>query len=93
MVLSLHTLPIELVYRILDNLNDKALFLSCYGVCQRLNDIIDTYRRYQVLFHFTTSSQFDYYYKILSLTSTILYRDYFVYSLITKSYIHRWFID
>jgi len=47
---SLHTLPIELVYRILDNLSDRQIFLSCLNVCARLNIIIDTYHRYQVIF-------------------------------------------
>jgi hypothetical protein len=49
MFLSLHTLPVELVYRILDHLADESLFLSCGNVCRRLNDIIDTYHRYQVI--------------------------------------------
>jgi hypothetical protein len=49
MFLSLHTLPVELVYRILDHLDNKSLFLSCTNICRRLNDIIDTYHRYQVI--------------------------------------------
>ena len=52
MVLSLHTLPIHLVYRILDNLDNFTILVSCRGVCTRLNDITDTYKRYQVIFHF-----------------------------------------
>jgi len=56
MALSLHTLPVELVYRIFDNLDRKTLFLSCRGVCARLNDITDAYHRYQVIFHFIMSS-------------------------------------
>jgi len=48
MVLSLLTLPVEMIYRILDQINDKALFLSARNVCQRLNTIIDSYHRYQV---------------------------------------------
>ncbi len=44
----LHTLPIELVYQILDQLDDRNIFLSCYNVCIRLNAIIDSYHRYQV---------------------------------------------
>ena len=55
-VLSLHTLPIHLVYHILDNLDDFTILVSCRGVCTRLNDITDTYKRYQVIFHFITSS-------------------------------------
>jgi hypothetical protein len=46
----LRTLPVQLVYRILDNLNEKAIFLSLCNVCKRLNIIIDTYHRYQVRF-------------------------------------------
>ena len=49
---SLHTLPVELVYRILDNLDDITIVLSCRNVCVRLNAITDAYHRYQVLFHF-----------------------------------------
>ncbi len=53
MALSLHTLPVETVYRILDNLNNKTILLSCLNVCTRLNQIIDTYHRYQVILGFT----------------------------------------
>ncbi len=49
MSLSLHTLPVELVYRILDNLSNKTIFMSCYNVCTRLNDIMKAYHRYQVI--------------------------------------------
>ena len=45
---SLQTLPVELVYRILDELDDSTLIRSCYYVCTKLNNIIDTYRRYRV---------------------------------------------
>ena len=51
----LHTLPVQMVYRILDNLDNKTIFMSCGGVCQRLNAIIDTYKPYQVIFHFISS--------------------------------------
>ena len=53
MAFSLHTLPVELVYRILDNLDNKTIFWSCQSVCTRLNDIINTYRPYQVTRTFT----------------------------------------
>ncbi len=49
-VLSLHTLPVELVYCILDNLDQLTILLSLRNVCARLNDITDTYHRYQVNF-------------------------------------------
>jgi hypothetical protein len=52
MTLTLATLPVEMVYRILDHVNGKTIFLSLRNVCQRLNDIIDTYQRYQVNFSF-----------------------------------------
>lgn len=52
-VLSLHTLPVPLVYHILDHLSEIALLVSMYNVCQRLNTIIDSYHRYQVNFHLT----------------------------------------
>jgi hypothetical protein len=53
MTLSLHTLPVEMIYRIFDNLNNKTILLSCYNVCTRLNQILYTYQRYQVIFGFT----------------------------------------
>lgn len=55
MVYSLQTLPVEVVYRIFDKLNQKTLFLSCRGICKKLNDILDTYQPYQVK-TFTESS-------------------------------------
>jgi hypothetical protein len=48
---SLLTLPVEIVYRILDNLNELDILLSVRDVCTRLNAITDTYHRYQVNFH------------------------------------------
>ena len=48
MSLMLHNLPVEMVYRILDHLKDKDLFLSINNVCQRLNTILNSYHRYQV---------------------------------------------
>lgn len=52
--LLLHTLPVEIVYQILDNLRNKALFISVRNVCQRLDTIIDSYHRYQVKLDFLT---------------------------------------
>jgi hypothetical protein len=52
MASSLLTLPIEMVYRILDNLDNKTILLSCRNVCTRLNDITDTYYRYKVIIDF-----------------------------------------
>jgi hypothetical protein len=47
---SILTLPVELVYRSLDNLEQLAILLSVRDVCTRLNTITDTYYRYQVNF-------------------------------------------
>ncbi|CAM4800671.1 unnamed protein product [Rotaria magnacalcarata] len=44
---SFLTLPIELVYRILDKLDILTLIFSTRNVCSRLNKIIDTYYQYQ----------------------------------------------
>ena len=50
-MLSFLTLPVELVYRILDHIDDITLFCSIRDVCTRFNTIIDTYHRYQVNFN------------------------------------------
>ncbi|CAF1278696.1 unnamed protein product [Rotaria sordida] len=46
---SILSLPTELVYLILDNLDDFTILCSIRNVCTRLNQIIDTYPRYQTL--------------------------------------------
>jgi len=48
MTVSLHTLPVNIIYNILDHLSDEQLFMSTSNVCQRLNSIINTYSRYKV---------------------------------------------
>lgn len=53
---SLHTLPVDLVYRILDHLDTETIFCALRNVCQRLNSITDTYRPYQVRFYFIFSN-------------------------------------
>ena len=45
---SLPTLPVHLVYCILDNLRPVDILMSVCNVCTRLNSIIDSYRPYQV---------------------------------------------
>jgi hypothetical protein len=45
---SLHTLPAELVHRILNSLDDFNIFYTVRNVCQRLDTIVDGYRRYKV---------------------------------------------
>jgi hypothetical protein len=47
---SLHTLPVELIYRIMDNLDAEALLISFRNVCACINTIMDTYEPYQVYF-------------------------------------------
>ncbi|CAF1666064.1 unnamed protein product, partial [Adineta ricciae] len=44
---SLLTIPIEIVYRILDQMTPKNIMKSLREVCQRLNKIIDTYPPYK----------------------------------------------
>jgi len=43
------TLPTEIVYRILDHLSYFNLIYSTYNVCQRLNQIVNSYHRFQVI--------------------------------------------
>ncbi|CAF3781444.1 unnamed protein product [Rotaria sp. Silwood1] len=45
--MSILVLPVELVYRVLDNLDGFELLCSVRNVCTRLNMITDTYHRYQ----------------------------------------------
>ena len=46
--LTFLTLPVELVYRILDYLDDWSLICSIRNVSTRINRIIDNYHRYRV---------------------------------------------
>lgn len=46
--LSLHTIPIETIYRILDNLSQLDILLSMQNVCTRFDAILNVYYRYQV---------------------------------------------
>ena len=55
---SLVALPIELVYRILDNMDELTMLGSARNVCARLNAITDTYHRYQVKLIFIIGSDF-----------------------------------
>ena len=48
MPLSIHTLPIDIIYRIFDHLNEKDLFMSINNLNQRLNAILNSYQRFQV---------------------------------------------
>lgn len=46
--LSFQTLPVELIYRILDYLDNVTILLSCRNVSTRLNHITNSYHRYRV---------------------------------------------
>jgi hypothetical protein len=46
---SLVTIPVEIVYRIFDNLGVLDILFSARDVCTRLNLIIDSYQRYNTV--------------------------------------------
>jgi len=48
MSISLHTLPVDLVYRIFDHLSETELIFSVSNICQRLNAIQNSYPRFRV---------------------------------------------
>lgn len=48
--LSLDTLPVEILYRILDNLDHFTILCSMETVCTRINAVIASYYPYQVSF-------------------------------------------
>jgi hypothetical protein len=83
---SLHSLPVELVYRILDNLDDKTILISCRDVCTRLNEITDTYHRYQVILGFTIKSHFHHLYNRIVLFVN-MYINYFHDTYHTAGYV------
>lgn len=47
--LSLHTLPVQLVHRIFNNLDDFDILFAVRNVCTRLDTVVDNYRRYRVI--------------------------------------------
>jgi hypothetical protein len=49
-ILSLDTLPVEILYRILDNLDHVTILCSMETVCKRINAVIASYYPYQVSF-------------------------------------------
>lgn len=73
MTLSFQTLPIEIIYRVLDELNDKQLFLSIINVSRRLNMIINSYKRYQVNLNIYYTNYF-----ISHTLSSIHYLPYYI---------------
>lgn len=54
--ISLHTLPVQLVHRIFNYLDDLDLFFTVRNVCTHLDTILDSYRRYKVWPHSDVSS-------------------------------------
>ncbi|CAF0998917.1 unnamed protein product [Adineta steineri] len=54
---SFLTLPVELVYRILDNFERLDIFLSIQNVCTRFNIIISTYTQYGTFTELKLGSQ------------------------------------
>lgn len=82
MSFTLQSLPVEMIYRIFDHLDDEELFLSTNNVCQRLNTILYSYQRYQVnhtysVFRkkknilFTNGSLFSHIFHVLNLLQTL----------------------
>jgi hypothetical protein len=63
---SLVTLPVEIVYRILDHQEVVNIIWSMLNVCQRLDKIVNSYHRYQVNYFFILNVSF-------SSTSIILF--------------------
>ncbi|CAF2667099.1 unnamed protein product [Rotaria sp. Silwood2] len=60
-ILSLNTLPIEVIYHIFDKLNVQTIILSLYNVCKQLNTIINGYfhnARYQLNFDNISKADF-----------------------------------
>jgi hypothetical protein len=49
-ILSISDLPIELIYRIFNHLDLFNLLMSVRDVCTRLDQVIDIYQPYQVIF-------------------------------------------
>ena len=81
---SLLTLPVHLVYHILDDLQPTDIFLSAYNVCSRLNSIIDSYHPYQVK---TTSilTVFNYFLFNVILPSTVHLHNFLVFAATRKT--------
>lgn len=74
---SLHTLPIYLIHRIMDNLDPEALLFSLRDVCTRINIIMDNYEPYKVYFTLPFSCKTGMtisYCKDISLQSIVSYR-------------------
>ena len=55
---SLHTLPANLIYCILDHLDEFNIFCTMQNICTRINSIISGYRRYKVKVSFILACYF-----------------------------------
>jgi len=57
-VSCLEALPVELLYRIIDNIDTKTVFLSLRCVCKRFYAIINNQNRYKLDFGYISKSNF-----------------------------------
>lgn len=57
-VSSLETLPVEILYRILDTVDTKTIFLSFRYVCKRFYAIINNQNRYKLDFRYISKPNF-----------------------------------
>jgi hypothetical protein len=57
-VSCLETLPVELLYRIIDNIDTKTVFLSFRYVCKRFYAIINSQNRYKLDFRYISKTNF-----------------------------------
>jgi hypothetical protein len=83
---SLITLPVELVYRILDKLDNFTILCSMLNVCTRINAIVNTYHRYQVNI-FLQYSFISIIWKILFTPTIYIISLYYYTLLLAKEYV------
>jgi hypothetical protein len=71
-------LPVELIYRIFDNLDDKTILFNVRYVCKRFYTITNNYNRYTIDFRSISMVDFNILCKILNplnITKLILFND------------------
>ncbi len=73
MTSSFLRLPVELVYRIINNMNDGTMVCSMQNVCTRLNPILNSYYRYKVRYRFMSMFHFHYLRSIYHILKHFLY--------------------
>ena len=76
--LSLDKLPVELIYRIYDNLDGKTILFHLRSVCKRLYTIANNYNRYEIDFRSISMVDFEILCKMidpLNVTKLILSND------------------